>query len=66
MTAEEFATFCREHGACSVDLDSPIEVSFALELLHEFYYDERQCGSGWVPKLRDVYNQIAMIDKILI
>ena len=61
MTEKEFEEFCREHGACNVDIDGEIEVSFALDLLG-YYYTEHPDGA--IPRLRDVFNQINRIHEI--
>ena len=61
MTEQEFVAFCQEHGACNVDIDGEIEVSFALDLLHDYYMEH---PDGTIPTLRDVYNQIGIIHRI--
>ena len=61
MTEQEFVEFCREHGACNVDIDGEIEVWFALSLLCDYY---KEHPDGAIPKLRDVYNQIGIIHRI--
>lgn len=63
MTDYEFAEFCREHGACNVDIDGEIEVSFALDLLRDYFFENRH---GAIPSLRDVYYQIDKINEITI
>ena len=63
MTEKEFEEFCREHGACNVDLDGEIEVSFALDLLKDYYMEH---PDGAIPHLRDVFNQIKRIHEITI
>lgn len=63
MTETEFVEFCRYHGACNVDIDGEIEVSFALLLLHEYYFEH---PDGAIPTLRDVFNQINMIHDITV
>ena len=61
MTEQEFVEFCQEHGACNVDIDGEIEVSFALDLLCDYYMEH---PDGAIPTLRDVYNQIGIIHRI--
>ena len=61
MTEQEFVEFCSSHGACNVDIDEEIEVSFALDLLSDYYFEN---PDGTIPTLRDVYKQIAIIHKI--
>ena len=63
MTEKEFAEFCHDHGACNVDIDGEIEVSFALDLLHDYYMEH---PDGAIPHLRDVFNQINRIHEITI
>ena len=61
MTEQEFVKFCKEHGACNVDIDGEIEVSFALDLLRDYYMEH---PDGAIPTLRDVFNQIGIIHGI--
>ena len=63
MTEKEFEDFCREHGACNVDIDGEIEVSFAFDLLSDYYMEH---PNGAIPHLRDVFNQLNLIDKIVV
>ena len=63
MTEQQFAEFCRDHGACNVDMDGEIEVSFALDLLHDYFFEH---PDGAVPRLRDVYRQIDLIHRITV
>ena len=63
MTEKEFVEFCYDHGACNVDIDGEIEVSFALDLLHDYYMEH---PDGAIPHLRDVFNQINRIHEITI
>ena len=63
MTEKEFEEFCREHGACNVDIDGEIEVSFALDLLKDYYTEH---PDGAIPHLHDVFNQINRIHEITI
>ena len=63
MTEREFVEFCREHGACNVDINGEIEVSFALDLLRDYFFENRH---GCIPSLRDAYFQIDKIKEITI
>lgn len=58
MTDKEIVEFCRSHGACNVDIDGNIEVSFALDLLHDYF---KENPSGCFNTLREVFDQIAII-----
>lgn len=46
-----------------MDIDGEIEVSFALDLLHDFYMEH---PDGAIPTLRDVFNQINKIHSIVV
>lgn len=63
MSEKEFVEFCRHHGACNVDIDGDCEISFALELLSEYF---RENPSGCVESLRDVYKQIEILKSVAI
>lgn len=63
MTEQEFIEFCQDHGACNVDINGEIEVSFALDLLRDYYIENL---NGAIPHLRDVFNQIKKINEITV
>lgn len=63
MTEQEFVEFCQDHGACNVDINGEIEVSFALDLLHDYYMEH---PDGVIPHLREVFNQIKKINEITV
>lgn len=63
MNDREFVEFCRAHGACNVDIDGNIEVSFALDLLSDYF---REHPAGVIERLGDVRDQIEKIIEITI
>ena len=63
MSDREFEEFCRAHGACNVDIDKEIEVSFALDLLSVYF---REHPAGVIERLGDVRDQIEKIIEIAI
>jgi len=63
MSDREFVEFCRDHGACNVDIDGNVEVSFALDLLSEYF---REHPAGVIARLGDVRDQIEKIIEIAI
>ena len=63
MNEKEFIEFCQAHGTCNADIDGEIEVSFALDLLHDYYVEH---PDGALPTLRCVFNQINKIHEITI
>lgn len=62
MREKEFEEFCREHGACNVDIEGNVEAAFALDILSAYFF-ENPCV---LPTLRDVYNQISKIEEMAI
>ena len=63
MKDNEIVEFCRAHGACNVDVDGNVEVSFALDLLHDYFMEN---PAGCFETLREVFGQIDKIRDVTV